>query len=83
MSHIYKSQLFDHLKLIFLKNSKCIMFPQDHRTQLWHYLTKKKNFIATLKLIQSLRKCTCKYLRVSLLNTVSFEKNQASSFYVA
>ena len=68
MSHIYKSQSFDYLKLIFLKNSKCIMFLQDHSTQLWHHLTKTKNFIATLKLTQLLRKFICGYLRVSLLN---------------
>ena len=29
---IHKSQSFDHLKLIFLKNVKCTMFSQDHRT---------------------------------------------------
>ena len=34
ISDVYtsKSQLFDHLNLIFLKNFNCILYSQDHRT---------------------------------------------------
>ena len=44
-----KSQLFDHLKLIFLKNSNCILFLQDHRTQLWYYLINIEKFYSNLE----------------------------------
>ena len=57
-----------------MQNSNCILFLQDHRTQLWHYLTRKKKIIATLKLIQLLRKFTCRHLRVSLLNAISLKE---------
>ena len=50
------------------------MFLQDHRTQLWYHLTKIVKFIATLKLVQLLRKFTGRDLGVSLLNAESLKE---------
>ena len=40
MSDVYmsKSQSFDCLNLIFGNHLNCILYSQDHRTQLWYHL---------------------------------------------
>ena len=49
--HVNDTKTFYHLNLIFMKNSKCIVFLWVHRTQLYLYLVNLIKSLATLKLI--------------------------------
>ena len=57
---VTKSQSYELLKANFLKKINCILYLQDHRTQLWYYFVNIIKIILTLKLNQSLKKIICR-----------------------
>ena len=71
---IPKGLSFPTLNSILFQNSRCIVFLWVHRTQPYPYLPKLIKFLATLKLIQLLRKFVWRYLWVTVVNTVSLKE---------
>ena len=70
---IPKGLLFSPLNLMFFKNSKCIVFLQNHRTQLHLNPLSLLQYLLTWKLNHLLRKITCRHLWVSTIHAVSLK----------
>ena len=77
------SQLFELLKLNFLKNCNCIMYFQDHRTQLWYHLVNIMEICINTKTHLIPYKIHM-YVAIGILvKCCKFQGNQMNSFCVA